>query len=209
MRRFFFIVFLISSNSFAQQKFYPVVYIDTLIDFTKEDSLALNKELNILQSILRNDTFWSRIKSATFYCTNRRIYHAKRSRKSIYPRIKKDKHFYTSTEIHDLIWNGEDEIGQSKDGIINLKLMAKDYEPNKNGSITHGSTNKNTLIIKSNRATRIHSAIPGKYACHILHEYMHVLGFKHIDNSPTKNTEKCGGIDVPLRIQKIAESVLK
>ena len=191
----------------SANKSYPLVHVDTLIDFTREDSLALHLELNYLQAILRNDQFWKSIKSRQFYCENQRIYHASRKRRALYPRLKKDRHHYSSQEIHDLLWFGEDEIGGPKDGVINLKLQAKDYEPNKDGSVTHGSTNKNTLIIKSSRKTRIHSRQKGKYVCHILHEYMHVLGFKHKDNRPSKNKKKCGGVDVALGIQLIAEKV--
>ena len=187
---------------------YPTVRIDTLIDFTKEDSAALKKEIVILNAVLANDAFWEAIISAEFYCTAQRVYHSTRKRKAEYPKLKKDKHSYTSQEIHDLIWNGEDEIGGEKDGVINLKLRAKDIPINKNGSQTHGSTNSGSLIISSNRKTRIQSKIKGKYAAHLLHEYIHVLGFKHKNNLPSKNKVKCGGIDVPLRIQKIAEGII-
>lgn len=187
---------------------YPTVKVDTLIDFTKADSSALTNELIILNKILSNDQFWKKIKSAEYYCSNRRIFHAKRSPWAEYPRQKKDRHDYSPTEIYQLLWTGDDEIGSKNDGLINLKLMATDFKPNRNGSITHGSTNRNTLVIKSSRTTRIQSKVRGKYACHLLHEYMHVLGFKHISNNPTKNIQECGGIDVPLKIQKIAESIL-
>ena len=188
---------------------YPKVQINTLIDFTQKDSQALDKEVIILNKLLSIPSFWYQIKKANFYCTSQRTYHSKRSKNSEYPKLKKDKHAYTSDEIHDLIWYGQDEIGQDKDGVLNLKLRAKDYPKNKNGSQTHGSTNSGTLIISSNRSTRIHSTVKGKYAAHLLHEYIHVLGFKHKHNLPSKNIKKCGGIDVPLRIQKIAEAIIK
>lgn len=188
---------------------YPMAKIDTLIDFTVADSIAVHKEIKLLNKLLANREFWIAIKKTEFFCTNQRVYHAKRKRKSVYPKQKKDKHPYTSNEIHGLLWFGQDEIGGEKDEIIDLKLRAKDYPKNKNGSQTHGSTNSGSLIISSDRKTRIHSKIKGKYAAHLLHEYMHVLGFKHKSNSPSKNLDKCGGIDVPLGIQKIAERIFK
>lgn len=209
MRKLFKIVVLIASfGACINARSYPKVHIDTLIDFTLKDSSALANEVLLMNKLLSNPQFWSAIKEANFFCPNQRVYHAKRKRKSEYPRLKKDKHNYSSAEIHDLLWYGQDEIGEEKDGIINLKLKAKDYPKNKNGSQTHGSTNSGSLIISSDRATRIHSKIKGKYAAHLLHEYMHVLGFKHKSNLPSKNKIKCGGIDVPLRIQKIAEGII-
>lgn len=203
------LLFITSLFSCVPVQAYPKVKIDTLIDFTAEDSLALKKELVLMDKLLSNPKFWAQIKQARFFCTAQRIYHSKRKRKSLYPKLKKDKHSYTSQEIHDLLWFGQDEIGGLNDQVINLKLRAKDYPKNKNGSQTHGSTNSGTLIISSDRKTRIHSKIKGKYAAHLLHEYMHVLGFKHKSNSPSINKKKCGGIDVPLRIQKIAEEIFK
>ena len=186
---------------------YPKVQIDTLIDFTKEDSAALKKELKIMQSILKNDLFWEKILAADFGCPDWRRLHHYRKRKAEYPRLKKDKHFYTNEEIKELLWTGDDEIGEPKDGIINLKLRAKDYEQNKKGRTKHGGTNKNTLLISTNRSTRIHSKKKGTYACHLIHEYMHVLGFKHRKSLPSKTEKKCGAKDVALRIQLIAKEV--
>jgi hypothetical protein len=198
----------IGLNATAKSIF-PTVKIDTLIDFTKEDSAALFTEIKILESkILGNKGFWDKIIAAEFYCRQMRIFHCRRKRKSIYRKIKKDKHEYTNKEIHDLLFYGMDEIGGINDGVLNFKLKAVDKEKNRNGSMTHGSTNSGSLIISSNRKTRIHSKIKGKYAVHLLHEYMHVLGFKHKNNSPSKNKKKCGGIDIPLKVQQIAESCL-
>ena len=183
--------------------------VDTLIDFTKEDSAALAKELQVLEYILHQDAFWLTILAADFGCRNWRRLHHYRKRKAEYPKLKKDKHSYTNQEIHDLLWHGDDEIGEPKDGVINLKLRAKDYEQNKKGLTKHGGTNKNTLVISSNRKTRIHSKKVGEYACHLIHEYMHVLGFKHRKDRPSKTTDNCGAVDVALRIQLIARDILK
>lgn len=191
---------------------YPKVKIDTLIDFTKEDSMALDKEIEILQGILENDLFWQKIKEADFGCAHLRDLFFFRKRKADYPKKKRDKHQYSSQEIHDLIWFGDDEIGQPKDGFINLKLQAYDHiqtrREKRKKLVKHGSTNKNTLIIKSNRATRIHAPNRGAYACHLIHEYMHVLGFRHKTKIPSKTTKKCGNVDVALGIQQIARSLL-
>lgn len=158
-----------------------------------------------MQRILSNDQFWSAILETDFYCTNQRILHAYRNRKSEYPKKRKDRHNYSNQEIYDLLWFGDDEIGSPKDGVLNFKLQVKIFEPNKNGTVTHGSTNRNTLIISSSPTTRINSPKQGVYACHLIHEYMHVLGFKHKHNTPSKNEKKCGGVDVPLRIQQLAK----
>lgn len=205
MRHFLIILFiLLCGKSFAQ----PKVHIDTLIDFTKEDSAALANEIQVMEYILNQDEFWQGILNADFGCPDWRRLHHYRKRNAEYPRLKKDKHSYSNQEIHDLLWNGDDEIGEPKDKVINLKLRAKDYEQNKKGLTKHGGTNKNTLVISSNRTTRIHSKRAGEYACHLIHEYMHVLGFKHRKNRPSKTTEKCGSKDVALRIQLIAKEVL-
>ncbi|MFT4600218.1 MAG: hypothetical protein ACI857_000389 [Arenicella sp.] len=202
------ILFLFFSSSvflYAQ----PVIQVDTLINFTKEDSASLSKELDIMQSILNSDLFWKLIMAADFQCRSQRIFHfGRKKRKSNYPMVKKDKKTYTNQEIHDLLWFGDDEIGTKNDAVINLKLKAKTFEPNKNGTTTHGSTNKNSLIISSSPKTRINNKTPGVYACHLIHEYIHVLGFKHKSNNPTKNKKKCEGIDVVLGIQNIAVSTL-
>lgn len=199
-------LFFISVGGFAQ----PKVKVDTLIDFTRKDSLSLRRELKIMQAVLDSPVFWELIIETNFYCRNQRRFHWGRNPfKSDYPIKKKDRHDYTNQEINDLIWNGDDEIGTPNDGIINLKLRAKHFEPNRNGTITHGSTNKNTLIISSSPTTRINNKTKGVYACHLLHEYMHVLGFKHKSNHPTKNKKKCGGVDVVLGIQQIAIKTYK
>ena len=208
MRLSLLILFVSLSLNGLTQNLYPRVQIDTLIDFSKKDSNSLTKELLILQQILYSPKFWSEIRACQFYCADQRILHSKRKSSSTYPKVKKDKHLYTSIEIHDMLMNGDDEIGEPMDGVINLKLRSKIFKPNKNGSTTHGSTNKNTLIISSSPDTRINSKVKGQYACHLIHEYMHILGFKHKNNLPSKNKEKCGDVDVPLRIQKIAASLI-
>lgn len=191
----------------CQSSAYPSVQVDTLIDFNKADSAALYKEIKILTSILESDLFWTKILEANFGCTDWRRLHHYRKRKAEYPRLKMDRHSYSNQEIYDLLWYGDDEIGRPKDSVINLKLKAKDYEQTKKGRTKHGGTNKNTLVISSDRKTRIHSNIEGQYACHIIHEYMHVLGFKHPKDLPSKTEKKCGEKDVPLRIQLMAMEV--
>ncbi|MBD3637878.1 MAG: hypothetical protein HUJ25_11030 [Crocinitomicaceae bacterium] len=188
---------------------YPTVKVDTLIDFTKADSAALKTELQLLDKILQNERFWEGIKNFEFHCTNWRRLHHYRKRNALYPKQKKDKHNYSNEEIYNLLWTGDDEIGSPKDSVINLKLQAKDYEQNKKGRTRHGGLDKNTLVISSNRKTRIHSGNPGEYACHLLHEYMHVLGFKHRKGRPSRTKKKCGGTDVALGVQLIAKDVLK
>lgn len=198
----FFLAFSITAWS------YPKVQVDTLIDFSKEDSASLKRELKILKFVLESDEFWEGILEADFFCTNRRVLHHYRKRGGEFPRLKKDRHHYTNQEIHDLLWYGDDELGEPKDGIINLRLRSKIFPVKKEGYRTHGTTSKNTLIISSSPETRINNKQPGTYACHLLHEYMHVLGFKHKDNSPSKNFKKCGGVGVPLRIQTIARELI-
>lgn len=202
MKKMLFITFFLIANLSQAQ---PQVKIDTLIDFTHKDSLSLKREVGILQAILNADYFWEQLAEADFYCRNQRRFHWGRNPfKSDYKLKRIDRHHYSNEEIKNLLWSGDDEIGAPKDSIINLKLRAKHFEPNKNGTVTHGSTNKNSLIISSSPTTRINNKTKGVYACHLLHEYMHVLGFKHKSNHPTKNSKKCGGIDVIVGVQKIA-----
>ncbi len=206
MKLLLIILIIFGSTCFAQ----PTIKIDTLIDFSKEDSISLQKELKIVKTILDSEVFWSKIKAYDFSCTNQRTFHSgRKKKKTLYPKKRRDRHVYTNQEIHDLLWFGQDEIGEPKDGVIDLKLRSKKYSPNKNGTTTHGSTNKNTLIISSSPKTRINNSTKGVYACHLLHEYMHVLGFEHKSNDPKKNKKKCGGSDVALGIQLIAIETLK
>lgn len=163
----------------------------------------------VLQQILDSPLFWDAILKATFYCTDQRILHHYRRRGGEFPKRKKDKHLYTNQEIHDLLFFGDDELGAPKDGVLNFRLKSKTFKKNRNGSVTHGTTSRNTMIISSSSDTRINNPKSGTYAVHLLHEYMHILGFKHKNNLPSKNKKKCGGVDVPLRIQIIAKSVLK
>jgi hypothetical protein len=201
----FLLIFFTSPVSYSSLR----VEIDTLIDFNKEDSLHLFGEIELINKIVGTELFWELMADYDFGCRNRRIYHSKRSRKALYPKLKKDKLSYSNQDLILLLKSGSDEIGEINDQLINMKLKAKTYTESSNNSVMHGSTNKNTLIITSNRETRIQSTIMGVYACHLLHEYMHVLGFKHKFNSPSKNRAYCKGIDVPLGIQKIASTVLK
>ncbi len=203
----FFVFNFFSQISFGQN--FPKIKIESLKDFTKKDSIRLFEEIKLLEEkVLKNPVFWEEIKTSSFGCTNRRIYQSTRSRRCEYPKLPKDTHDYTSQEIHDLLFFGQDEIGSEKDSVINLKLRLYGKQTSRTGKIIHGKTSSCSLTIASSRKTRLFTPEKGNYAIHILHEYMHILGFKHISNKRKRNKRKCGGDDVAWGIQMIAKKYM-
>ncbi len=209
LKLFFSLCFLLMAfiyNISAQN--YPVIKVETLKNFTANDSVRLNKELKLLQEqILNNSQFWEDVKNADYGCRNRRIYQNSRSRNCEFPKLDKDLNSYSNIEIHDLLFYGQDEIGQERDGMINLRLNLFEKDRAGNGNIIHGRTSSCNLTISSSRKTRLFAS-EGSYAKHILHEYMHILGFKHKSNKRKRNTRKCKGDDVSWAIQEIASKYL-
>lgn len=188
---------------------YPLVKVFSLENFTRQDSLQLKVELDLLQTkVLNNPDFWKDIKNADFGCRNRRVFHSRRSRTCNYPDLPIDKKSYSNIEIHDLLFFGNDELGRINDGKIDLNLALFSSERTSTGKIVHGRTNSCFLRISSSRNTRLYSQPAGSYAKHLLHEYMHILGFKHRSNNKRRNKRKCKGLDVPWRIQEIASKYL-
>ncbi|MDT0608036.1 hypothetical protein [Croceitalea rosinachiae] len=176
------------------------------MNFRKKDTKRLQKELDLLQNrVLNNTQFWNDVRNCTYKCADKRILKTtSRKGKCPYERQEpKDTKLYSSKEIHDLLRSGDDEVGNPKDSIINLKL--KLY--NKLIGPTKGKTSGCTLLISSVRRKTIKKE-QGVYAAHILHEEIHVLGFKHISNSVEKNKLLCNGYYVPNAIGKIARKYL-
>ena len=187
------------------QKTYPKIKIHSMENFSASEKERVKEEMALLETkVLQNEAFWERIKTCVYQCTDRRILQSERNKDCPYARLPRDGHHYTSQEVHDLLFYGDDEIGLPKDGILDLKLRIK--KRNKKGS-SKGSTSGCVLKISSYRSKTIRQQ-KGVYAAHILHEYMHVLGFSHHDQNARKNRKICEGYDIPYAVGKIAREFL-
>lgn len=105
---------------------------------------------------------------------------------------------YNNQEILDLILSGED-LNNPADGVINLNLKLYDSEKNE-----IGHTNMTTLQISTYRGYFSEKDIEN-YAAHLLHEYMHVIGFVHGHYDIFGKRHKT----VPYRIGKLTLKILK
>ncbi|MET1260220.1 hypothetical protein ABV409_12800 [Flagellimonas sp. DF-77] len=202
-------LFFLSVSGLSAQYFGPKVSIDSLVNFSRQDSLRLNEEIELLENlVLQNPNFWNDLRQCDFKCSNQLVIR-KRSvnKKGTYPKKNKKQRFvkdYTNDEIFDMLFLGNDLIGNANDSILNLNL--KLYERDTK-SDTKGRTNGFYQIIKSYRNKTINQE-KGTYAAHLLHEYLHLLGFVHISQSAKRNKRKCRGYDVPYSIGKLAQKYL-
>lgn len=109
---------------------------------------------------------------------------------------------YNSVEIFDLIIKGNDGLGTYNDNIIDLYL---DLDPNLRGNVL-GSTScgritSGKLFFQNNSKE--------KYASHLIHEYMHVLGFNHFLNKPLFRSFFLKRNDPAYQIGKLTRSYIK
>tara|TARA_R110002012_G_scaffold300131_1_gene499656 strand:- start:11904 stop:12446 length:543 start_codon:yes stop_codon:yes gene_type:complete len=167
------------------------------------------EEIHVLETkVLENRDFWEAVKNCDFKCSNRlRIRKKSTLREGTYPRKYKRETFrkdYTNEEIYQMLFNGNDLIGVENDGEINLNLRLDDKKFN---TVTNGKTSGFYQRITSYRSKTIDRE-KGTYAAHILHEYMHLLGFIHKSQKTKRNKRKCGGNDVPYSIGKLAKQFL-
>ena len=127
--------------------------------FSNSDIIRAKEAIEILEALVNSQEFKKAVIS------ERRF-----KRRKI--KTKSGNHKYTNTEILNLILSGED-LKNSANNIVNLNLKLYDSKKNE-----IGNTNTSTLIISTYRGYFINSDIKC-YTCHILHEYMHVIGFTH------------------------------
>ena len=156
MREFTIIFILLVSNFFvfAQTKI-EVRFIDGFTDIEKE---IVIKNISKLEKFINSKDFENLVINAKPF---------KRNRIKNYSNSKK----YSNREVLELIRSGK-EFNTKPDSIITLKLILYDSEKNEIGH-TDGLQQIHTYrdYFKKNSND--------KYLSHLLHEYCHVIGFRH------------------------------
>jgi len=169
----------VNKNSIKSQE---AVYTDSTtvgrfkIRFTNQfddnAKLKVKKGLYWLDSIVGTDHFRDKVEKLKYKNTkiknkvNLKCVAEKRTNKR-----------YSSEDIYDLLINGDDGLGQPNDKIIDLYLdLDPDLSGNVLGSTSCGRIKSGKLYFSKNSAE--------VYAAHLIHEYMHVLGFNHFLNNP-------------------------
>ncbi len=152
--------------------------------FSDEEKEKANIAIEMIRELINSEIFKEKVLAVPSFTKN------KIKRKTGNKR-------YTNQEIYDLILSGED-LKNPADGVINLKLNLYDSEKNE-----IGHTNMTTLEISTFRGYFLSKKIKN-YAAHILHEYMHVIGFVHGRYDIFGKRHKT----VPYRIGKLALDIL-
>jgi hypothetical protein len=166
-------------------------------NFTREDINKTKLALKWLDSIIGTHIFRDGIKSLSY---KNSILRNKNNRECLSTKTKKR---YSSVEIYNLIANGNDGLGDENDGIIDLYL---DLDGELKGVVLGGTT---CGIIKSGR-NFFESNKPEVYAAHLIHEYMHVLGFNHRwFNKPFFRSLILQRNDPPYQVGKFVRGLIK
>lgn len=148
-----------------------------------EKTIVLNN-ITKLEKIVNSLEFEKKISNHKTFCRNK------------IPALSK-KRKYSNKEILKLIRAGK-ELNTDEDNIINLKLNLYDSD-----SKEIGYTDTDLQIIHTRRAYFVNNHVE-YYLSHLLHEYCHVLGFRHAYNRALFRNNT-----VPYAIGNIAEEFFK
>lgn len=173
---------------------FHVRFTDKFDNEAKEKTI---QGLNWLDNLIRTDAFIKDAKALKYKHTKLKN---KVNTKCI-AQIQTQKRFHAE-EIYDLIINGDDGLGTKDDGIIDLYLdFDLTLSGNVLGSTTCGKITSGKNFFNNNSAET--------YAAHILHEYMHVLGFNHFLNNPFLRGLFFKKNDPPYQIGKLTRLLIK
>lgn len=109
---------------------------------------------------------------------------------------------YNGKEIYQLLLMGNDGLGSDNDRTIDLFI---DLDPELSGNVL-GSTSCG--IITSGQKF-FNDKGSKRYASHLLHEYMHVLGFNHFLNNPLARSFFLKKNDPAYQIGKLTKGFIK
>ncbi len=160
------------------------ITVNFLEGFNETEKKKASKSINLLENIINTQEFKEAVLKVPSFSKNK----IKR---------KTGNKKYSNQEILDLILSGED-LKNPADNIINLNLDLYNGEKNE-----IGHTNMNTLTISTYQGYFNKKDIK-LYAAHLLHEYMHIIGFIHGRFDIFGKRYKT----VPYRIGKLTYSLL-
>lgn len=143
---------LLSSSAALSQTRVQLVFVD---GFSDEEKEKVEMNIDKLEKVLNSSEFKKKVQEAKF----------------VRRRIKQYKRRFSSEEILQLILGGK-ELNSEYDSMITMKLKLYDSEKNE-----IGHTDKD-LVINTFRGYLANNPIED-YLSHILHEYCHVMGFRH------------------------------
>lgn len=134
------------------------IVIRTHLDstFDQASTQKLHEALEILEVALNSEAFKKRVLEENFNVGNNHL---------------------TSEEIYQLLVGGEDNyIDAEKDGELNFRLSLFDEPFKKKNNDNFGVTNMATRITRTHRCFVLNNDVRC-YASHLMHEYMHQIGF--------------------------------
>lgn len=164
--------------------------------FTDEDKVKLDRLLELLNKIIPTDDFENRV-----------IHYPFKSRKAKAKYDMDGKWISegagikrTAQQILAIVRNGDDGLGDSNDGTINLYLELGILDDGINGSTLRGMITMNQEYYRGTSKDQTIAAT-------ILHEYMHVCGFNHFSNRNRVRAAFGQKKDVPYGIGKCVQAV--
>ncbi|WP_109301761.1 hypothetical protein [Aquimarina sp. AU474] len=159
------------------------IQVNYIEGFNQQHLVKANQAIQLVQDLVNSNAFKEAVLSV---------------RRFKNPRVRRrtGRRRYSNQEILDLILGGRD-LNNPADQIMNFRLRLYDSQVNE-----IGNTNMTTLIISTFKGYLEDNAV-GCYAAHLLHEYMHTIGFTHsrFDIFGRDRT-------VPYKIGKIARDLL-
>lgn len=138
------------------------IKIDFMDGFNDSEKTIVFENISKLEELINSPEFEKRVSNYKTFCRNK------------IPALSK-KRKYKNIEVLELIRGGK-ELNSDNDNVINLKLNLYDSE-----SKEIGYTDTDLQIINTRRAYFQGNHI-NYYLSHLLHEYCHILGFRHAYN---------------------------
>lgn len=128
-----------------------IIKVEETVDYDKTSLIKLSEAVYLLDSLLRTDEFYTRFMKSSFVGTKN----------------------MTNQEIYAYLMSGNSKYDTTSDKTINLYLSEYDnYAGGNELGVTRGKkTSTHRCFILKNDV--------GCLAGHLLHEYLHVMGFSH------------------------------
>lgn len=160
------------------------INVNYISGFSEAEKERANMAIDLLRKLINTEEFAIKVREIPSFTRN-----------TIPQKTGGEKYYHE--EILNLIRSGED-LNSEADGVINLKLKLYDGERSE-----VGHTSMSTLEISTFRGYFADNDI-AYYASHLMHEYMHVIGFTHGKFDMFKKRHKT----VPYRIGKTVFKML-
>ena len=169
-------------SSFGQESIHIHMQPDSTFDLASQQKLQ--EAAKILELALNSNEFKQMVLDENFNVGNNNL---------------------SSEEIYALLVGGQDNyINAEKDGELNFRLSVFDAPFKKKNNDNFGVTNMTTRVTRTHRCFILNNDIKC-YASHIMHEYMHQIGF--IDKRSFLGLGKKTN-SVPYKIGRIVDKLI-